>query len=90
MDNLITPTIITDRAATKHLETIKAAHSNILQDMQNQKVRVDAYNQEQSQMRAAEKQQNDQRMADTQKAAMEYSLKTKELALKEQDMNTTV
>ncbi len=94
MEESINPIVISAKPAMQHLEKIKSFHNDMLQNMSNQALRVKAFNDEKEAKQRDEAMRNteiNQKMAErtdsNQKAAMDYNLKTKELAIKEAALN---
>lgn len=88
MDTFTTP-IVTSKAAQEHFLDVKSQHANILQGIQDQQVKVQAYNQqkqiEQEQQLQAKNQSDTERMkiqAQSTKDQMDNELKNKDLELK--------
>ncbi len=84
---------ITSKKAAQDLLNIKARHADILTGMTNQKMRVDAYNQQKDQEKSAAEQnqrimQNEMKQAEmtnktmADKNAMDFHLKNTELNIK--------
>lgn len=95
MENF-SPTIITSKAADKDLLKIKAAHADILQGMQDQSTRVDAYKSEQKMNKQTLDETNQKHGMESEKMRMEMETKkmaeenkAKELAIKEMALAST-
>lgn len=98
MDELINPSIISDRAAKKDVERIRAHHSKLLQDMAVHQVKVKEFSQNKEMERQALNQEMRQRTSDSkeksldrgmnaQKESIRADIDTKKLALEEQKIN---
>lgn len=92
-----TPIVITSRAAKKDFSDIRFKHSKLLNDMQNQALKVEVYNQkkdienrenmmmqnEQNVQMRQEQMDREKMQSDSQRASMEMNIKSKELAVKQ-------
>lgn len=90
------PAILSGKKAEKHVDKIRAEHSNMLEQMLNQQQRVTSFNQNKAMEKQAMDQQSlvtdrenkDRELKSTemqnnnQKSSMDYNLKTKELEIK--------
>lgn len=79
MDEIIKPAVLTSRAATRDMDTIRARHSEIVEGIKNQSVKIEQFN-----MQNAVKEQEESTKSNEaaiQKA--ESDRKTKELEIKE-------
>ncbi len=66
----MSPSVITSKAASNDLAKIKVAHANIVDGMTNQKMRVDQFNQQRDQQRAADMQNQQTMQNELQKSKM--------------------
>jgi len=102
MIKTISPIILTSKPAQKHLDKIRVEHSTILDSIQNHQMMNEQFNREETANKQIEENQNFQRetndkkmSADNEKGKIEAETrrlseinKQKELAIKEQALNT--
>ena len=100
--NKISPIVITSKQATKHLDKIKIEHGDLLKAIQNQQSLTDQFTREETmnkqieETQSFERKNSEQKMfADNEKGRIEAETrrlseinKQKELAIKEQALNT--
>lgn len=91
MENNYSPAVITSRKAQDHFDDIKFQHTNILQGMQEQSMKVAQFNSEKQaqqqivdQETKASKMENDKMNLEGQAKILEQQNKAQELAIKQQ------
>ena len=102
MEKTITPTILNAKPAERHLEKVRLEHQGLVEGLNNQLIKVQQYNQqkqieqqnqtmqtnEMNQRKAEFDQKGQAQKAVSDKANMDYQLKTKELEIKKLALTT--
>jgi len=91
---MITPLVITSKAAQEHLDGIKISHSKLLQDMQDQSTRVSQFTAEKDAKRQVSEQEaqrvnmeNEKSKMEADNSRLEQENKRRELDIKAQALS---